>query len=374
MMARDYTDPQSYFAVAGTHWLPGPNFYCRHHDNSYNPWHRNYLLMFEDCMRTVSGCEDVTLPYWDITDKEIPVILSEEPFANFKLPVELCPLEGECYPLGYITKRHPDSTIIENINVRYKIPDNIVSAQGFSHWERFNGWDAGRTQDGIILAHDGGHNSIGTTMQNQDIAAFDPVFWFFHANWDRLWWKWQQAYQATTLERFKTHILGSTDWLDDPVLNSLPPFSKNSSQTIDLSKLNVSYSHPDSDSNVVAIRPNFGSNAAEDSFTLSDSKKVSVRVKNIDRLQIPGSFDVSLFAGEKRIATQGFFQSTSPKQCDTCRKKALVSIDFEVDQAELVGDKVRVSVELLRDNGSRSLFPLSSCGSPTINARLLLEE
>jgi tyrosinase len=32
------------------------------------PWHREYLLLFEDALRTVSGDDDLTVPYWDWTD------------------------------------------------------------------------------------------------------------------------------------------------------------------------------------------------------------------------------------------------------------------------------------------------------------------
>ncbi|MDQ2707547.1 MAG: tyrosinase family protein [Actinomycetota bacterium] len=38
---------------------------------------------------------------------------------------------------------------------------------------------------GIWQAHDAGHPACGTTMSTPDAAAFDPIFWFFHANWDR---------------------------------------------------------------------------------------------------------------------------------------------------------------------------------------------
>ncbi len=51
---------------------------------------------------------------------------------------------------------------------------------------------------GIEAAHDAGHGAAGPSMSKPDAAAFDPVFWLFHANWDRLWWQWQQIMDATT--------------------------------------------------------------------------------------------------------------------------------------------------------------------------------
>jgi hypothetical protein len=54
IMARDVDDPNSYFAQAGVHGLPG--LYCMHHIPGYNPWHRAYLVGFENALRSVPGC------------------------------------------------------------------------------------------------------------------------------------------------------------------------------------------------------------------------------------------------------------------------------------------------------------------------------
>src|ERR1700738_3166971 len=64
IMAKDPSAPNSYYAIASVHGLP--QAYCLHHENKYNPWHRVYLKIFEDALRSVPGCEGVTLPYWDI--------------------------------------------------------------------------------------------------------------------------------------------------------------------------------------------------------------------------------------------------------------------------------------------------------------------
>ena len=372
LINRDDDHPQSYFALAGIHWLPGPPFHCRHHENAYNPWHRAYLLRFENALRSVEGCEDVTLPYWDITKDTIPRALFEEPFATYTIPRELCPLTGDCYAENSVTQRNPAEQILQNLQAR-GIPNNISDALGHSHWERFNGWDAGRTQDGIIRAHDNGHVACGPTLRNQDIAAFDPMFWFFHANWDRIWWKWQQHFEAMTLTGFRTHLAGSSEWLDDPVLNGLAPFDLTSAQTIDSRTLGVDYAHPDSEAPASLSALRFGSRLAAASFTTT-KQMASVRVKNIDRLEIPGSFDVVLWVGVKEVGRQGFFQSTTPKHCASCRRNALVSIDFVVDQKELQGGKLRVTIETLREPPHRRQFPLAACGNPSVNVRLLLED
>jgi tyrosinase len=374
LMQRKPEDPTSYFALAGIHWLPGnpPAYYCRHHENAFNPWHRAYLLRFEDALRTVEGCEDITLPYWDIADPDIPAVLWDEPFGAYNVPLELCPLAGPCYSPGPTVRNDAATVWAKLTDPNVDVPGNIVEALGFSHWEAFNGWTSSRTQTGIIKAHDNGHNATGDTMQNQDVAAFDPIFWFFHCNWDRLWWKWQQEYGATTLSAFKTHLEGSPDWLDDPVLNGLAPFSLTTADTIDSLSLGVDYEHPAAEPRVQPRTLRHGSLLAGASF-VARTRKVSVRVKDVNRLEIPGSFDVYLKVGDRVVGKQGLFQPTTPKHCATCRKNALASFDFVLDPADLEGGPVQAEIRLLSRVQGEVPFPLAKAGNPTINARLLLE-
>ena len=75
-------------------------------------------------------------------------------------------------------------------------------------WEGFHGGFDGATQNTIIMAHDGGHLSIGTTMENQNVAAFDPIFWFFHSNWDRLFWQMATGNGCDHTAGFVDHNFG----------------------------------------------------------------------------------------------------------------------------------------------------------------------
>ena len=79
ILAKDPSDPNSYFAQAGIHWLP--ERFCQHHVPAYNPWHRAYLLGFENALRSVPGCGNVTLPYWDITTP-FPDLLKSAPYDS----------------------------------------------------------------------------------------------------------------------------------------------------------------------------------------------------------------------------------------------------------------------------------------------------
>lgn len=373
LIAREPDDPQSYFALAGLHWLPGPEVYCRHHENAYNPWHRAYLLRFEDALRSVEGCENVTLPYWDIRSNEVPAVLYQDPFEHYEIPRKLVPLDGgDPYPAGSVTEHDPASQILDSIQDR-DIHEDIEAALASSHWEKFNGWsDIPFEHTGIIRAHDSGHGACGWYLARQDVAAFDPMFWFFHANWDRLWWRWQQDYGATTLATFKTHLLGESYWLDDPVVNKLEPFGVTSAEMIDSRALGVDYRHPDHEAMPESIAPLTGSVMAAAGFSVPAVDKVSVRVKGINRLEIPGSFDIALRVGDRVIKRKTLFQSRTPKQCATCRKNALANVDFLVDRAALEGGRVNATIELFGASRTAEPFPLSQCGNPTINIRTLI--
>jgi tyrosinase len=72
---KDPADDLSFHKIAGFHGAPfrGAGWgnsawwggYCHHGNVLFPTWHRAYLLRLEDALRSVPGCADVTLPYWD---------------------------------------------------------------------------------------------------------------------------------------------------------------------------------------------------------------------------------------------------------------------------------------------------------------------
>lgn len=368
LMDREPNDPESYFALAGIHWYPAP-IYCKHHESRYNPWHRAYLLRFEDALRSVDGCENVTLPYWDITARP-PEFLFSAPFDSYTLPLDI----HRDYPKGYFTKRYDAETIVDNVN-HADIPGIIDDAMGQAVWEDFVTYQ-GR---GIEAAHDAGHGACGPTLANADATAFDPLFWFFHANWDRLWWEWQQIMCATTLWSFRSTITGSTTFLEAP-FNQLEPFTPTADQTIDLSAWNIDYAPPARSvdgplTRSIQVRANFGSFAIAGGVQVRSQSMVSVRLKGIDRLAIPGSFRAILIADGQPIALRTFFQSTESISCPACREKAKINLDFLVEDKNVWGRDLSVKLEVLTPkDGMSPQFPLHAAGNPTLNIRILLQE
>lgn len=364
LMNKEHTDPDSYFALAGLHWYPSPNF-CKHHENRYNPWHRAYLIRFEDAMRQVPGCDDVTLPWWDIT-KAPPSWLFEAPFADYTLPINIHP----SYPKGTTTKRNSLESIAQNV-ASLDLQGTIADALGRSSWESFVSY----TTNGIEGAHDTGHTICGPTLSSPDMASFDPIFWFFHSNWDRLWWRWQQIMGATTYWTFRSTVTGPTEFLEAP-FDELKPFQMKVRDTIDSHAMGITYAQPPNGGATASISPiKHGNKLASSAFRMATITKASVRVKGIDRLSIPGSFRVVLLANDQTVATRHFFQSKEPNGCEGCRKRGTISLDFRVPLNSITEKELAVKVEVIDpEPGLSPRFPLHACGNPTLNVRVLLED
>ncbi|GAA2812116.1 tyrosinase family protein [Kitasatospora aburaviensis] len=368
LMERDPADPKSYFALAGQHGLP--KRWCLHHQDRYNPWHRQYLLDFEDALRSVPGCEDVTIPYWDFAT-DLPDRLQHPPLDQYVLPIDpgaaaTPPPVTSFFP--YTTSRFPVDDIAQNMKTYEVLADTATSLAQLL-WGAFN---VNGYQDFSIQAHDSGHGSIGPTMGNQNVAAFDPVFWFYHCNLDRLWLSWQTRVGGTTLAGFRTTLGQNTEWLTPP-FNKMVGTSVTTDQTIE-SK--VSYDRLDLPSPVEGAMENLsGSIDAARTFAFRSDSPVSVRVKGIDRLNIPGSFIVSLLADGEPVAKRYFFQPDDPRSCETCVQYGIVNLDFRLTQERLLDRALTVRIDVPgRSEEIGTSFPLSRAGNPTINARLLVGE
>ncbi len=247
------------------------------------PWHRAYLLGFENALRSVPGCEQVTLPYWDITTA-FPDVLTQAPFDAYTLPQDI----GHGYNAGYITQRYSPSQIESNL-AAYGVGDDINRALSKTNWEDFHGFIDNRPNNTIISAHDSGHVATGPTMADQNVAAFDPVFWFFHSNWDRLFWQWQTEMNATNLQGLLTTIesTASKQIFTIPVLEALAPFKLKTVDIVDsVNSLDVDYQPPATGNVVMKAAKLQQSTASLRSFRVK-TDTVDVRVNGVNRLQIP---------------------------------------------------------------------------------------
>lgn len=374
IMSMDHNDPNGYFVVAGWHGLPKSK--CMHHIPPYNPWHRAYLLYFENALRNVEGCEDVTLPYWDI-NTPIPDVLNQAPFDSYTYPVDL----NAQYKKGDKTSRYTWSQISSNL-AQYEVLEDLSRAMGRTDWEDFHG---GRAFDNApnntnISGHDGGHVSIGDTMLDQNVASFDPIFWFYHCNLDRLWWTWQKKMNATSLSGLLKTIRSdfSRNYFTNEFLTTLDPFTsmpinRTTVNVIDsLNDLDVDYQETAFEGLALeALSTMKGSSLLSDRFRVKPDR-VNIRVKNLDRIKIPGSFKVHLMKNDKILRSRAFFQPNEVEKCENCVQHRAVNFDFELDLEEVAGAKLEILVEPLNKDAHGEKFPAKLMGNPTVNMRLLM--
>lgn len=376
IMNKEPDDPNGYFKQAGYHWLPEGNLFCQHHVPGYNPWHRAELYSFENALRSIPGCENVTLPYWDITTP-FPDIFSQPPFDRYTLPLDI----GNGFNAGYVTQRFDAATINANV-VAADVAGLINNALSKTDWDDFHGLIAGALNDTIIAAHDQGHGCIGPTVADQDVAAFDPVFWFFHANWDRLFWQWQKKMGATDLNGLLSTINKESDRLSYnlftiPALLPLKPFSFQNPQLttvgiIDsVNNLDVDYEEPEALADVTMVPKMERISAATRKFSVK-TDRVNVRVQGVNRLKIPGSFRVHLLKNGDVIRSRFFFQPNEVEKCENCVQNAVVHFDFELPLETVSGGELAVWVEPVNKNFVGDRFPSKMMGDPTVEARFLL--
>jgi hypothetical protein len=377
IMGTAASEPNSYFAQAAIHWLP--QRLCQHRVPAYNPWHRAYLLGFENALRSIPGCENVTLPYWDITTP-FPDFLKSPPFDKYVLPQDI----GGGFNKGYVTQRYSYPDIETNLRKKHDVTGEVNRALTKTDWEDFHGAWSGAMDNTIIAAHDDGHGSIGETMRNQSVASFDPVFWFFHSNWDRLWWEWQKKVQGTNLKGLLTTINKTTDLLSYniftlPVLQKLTPFTAgplglDTVKVIDsVNSLGVDYAPPAAKTKPIAFALKTSRAVPIDSEVSLDPQRATVSVTGINRIKIPGSFEVHLMKDGKQIASRFMFQPDEADMCETCATNPIARFDWDLPLDEVSGGKLSVEVEPVNKDVVGPRFPAKLMGNPTIDVHIPLQ-
>lgn len=233
------------------------------------PWHREYLLLFENALREVSG-RDVTVPYWDWTDPaSVASVFAHDfmggdgdpdegyavmtgPFRkdNWKLVVMNYGLEWSTSATSYLARHFgsiPGSTLPTAADVAeafaapsYDVPPFDESSdpkQSFRNalegWSEPVGFSASTcTPDGVISGvplgdlklHNVVHTWIGGTigLSPEGVRVFgtmtvplaspnDPSFFLHHANIDRLWAEWQDTHGIHSYEPVSGYAHNNVD-------------------------------------------------------------------------------------------------------------------------------------------------------------------
>lgn len=176
-------------------------FDLAHKAPGFIAWHRAFLLQFERELQ--KKYPDVTLPYWIIT-KDAKVFEEDFMGVNPERPgaVAVQPKFSPSNPLydwsvKYIPSKTPEPLQrypgVKRPLAIFVKDELLLTLEPYSTYPK----SPGPSRPPAFIdqleenPHNRGHNWIGPWMENCRTSPSDPVFWVFHANFDRLWARWQ---------------------------------------------------------------------------------------------------------------------------------------------------------------------------------------
>jgi tyrosinase len=149
------------------------------------PWHRAYLLRFEQALRDTG--HDVMLPWWDWTKtRSIPAAYLEAQAPDGSPNPLHSAAQGEKSPEPETRQLAGSAqTVRSPARPRTQLPTaaEINGVLKYTQYEQFRG----ELED----YHGEVHIWVGGHMANLPFASFDPIFWAHHCMIDRLWRIWQ---------------------------------------------------------------------------------------------------------------------------------------------------------------------------------------
>ncbi|WP_156727742.1 tyrosinase family protein [Streptomyces apocyni] len=186
-----------------------------HMTPSFLPWHRKFLLDFEQALQRVDS--GVSVPYWDWTADRSPAAslwaddflggngrrsdrqVMTGPFAYQNGNWKITESESEA---EYLTRDFgrphdpmdlpkPEDLAVAMRDPRYDAePWNSLTETGFRN--RLEGWTSGRGND-RWRNHNQVHRWVGGHMLGAS-SVNDPVFWLNHAFVDLCWSRWYERH------------------------------------------------------------------------------------------------------------------------------------------------------------------------------------
>jgi tyrosinase len=167
---------------------------CPHGNWFFLPWHRAYILSYEQAVRKLTGNSDFALPYWDWTlDRQMPQAFVDPMFNG--QPNPLFEAQRDATP----TDALPDSTVGQAV-INQILTESPFETFGTSRPVGQDNLD----QSWINCEFCGTQGTLESTPHNlvhvfvgglmaQSNSALDPLFMMHHGNIDRIWWMWTQG-------------------------------------------------------------------------------------------------------------------------------------------------------------------------------------
>ncbi|MCM3882505.1 tyrosinase family protein [Frankia sp. R82] len=179
---------------------------CQHGSWNFLPWHRGYLLAFEQVVRAeivrLGGPADWALPYWDYFkpgQNALPPAFARPDWPDggtnpLFVPARYGPAgDGKVFvPLNNVNLRAMNERAFTGVSNGASPGFGGVDT-GFSHSGRIPGALESQPHNMVHVLVGGDNGVLPGVMTVPDTAGLDPVFWLHHANIDRLWESWNRA-------------------------------------------------------------------------------------------------------------------------------------------------------------------------------------
>lgn len=168
-----------------------------HNTSQFLPWHREFLLRYEQALQAVTGDPNFGLPYWDWTaDAAVgtaSVLWGSDLMGGTGDPVS----SGPFVPALWVTsKDNPNGTngrkLSRGLGIRSSLPapNQLRASLDRGTFDEF-----ARDVEGTL--HNPVHNWVGGPngqMSSAEVSPDDPVFYLHHCMIDRVWALWQQRH------------------------------------------------------------------------------------------------------------------------------------------------------------------------------------
>ena len=105
----------------------------------------------------------------------------------------------------------------------------------------------------------------------------------------------------------------------------------------------------------------------------ADNQEVNVRVTDLDRTKIPGTFKVYLLRDGEVLDKSVFFQPDEVEKCSNCMKIPRVHFDFRLPLTAVTGGLLSIRVEPNDKEMYGATVPLKVLCNPTIAVSLLMD-
>ena len=166
-----------------------------HEGPAFLTWHRAYLLQVERELQ--ASFPDIALPYWACNkpNSETMVFGDTALGLNPGTPNQIViPAFADGHPLEFW--RMPVEGTADWESIQRFGGDPFAAIRGISDPEILGFRDFTRFANTIEgNPHNRGHNYTGPWMRNCRISPRDPIFWVFHAWFDRMWADWQHTFK-----------------------------------------------------------------------------------------------------------------------------------------------------------------------------------